>query len=54
MIVKEKTHAYDRGESFIITPATGEDKNYTPIILISIFAISGLGAGVYFIKKKVL
>ncbi|HAB67241.1 MAG TPA: hypothetical protein DCE23_07730, partial [Firmicutes bacterium] len=45
---------YNRGETVIITPPTGDDKNYLPYIILGITAFIILGAGVVFIKKKVL
>lgn len=48
------TPIYDRGEEIIITPPTGENKDYTMTIIISISAIAVLGIGIIFIKKKVL
>ena len=46
--------SYDRGELITITPPTGESKDYTQIIIISISAVVLLGVGIIFIKKKVL
>lgn len=45
---------YDYGEDVIVTPPTGENKDYTMIIVLSVTAIAILGAGIIFIKKKVL
>lgn len=45
---------YDRAGWVSITPATGEDKDYTPIIITTVSAIAVLGIGVIFIKKKIL
>lgn len=45
---------YTKSEWITITPPTGEDKNYTPIIILAISSIAIIGAGVVFIKKIVL
>ena len=44
----------DRGGWVSITPATGEDRDYTWIVVTAVSAIALLGAGIIFIKKKVL
>ena len=41
-------------ETTIVTPATGEDKNYILPIMIGTTALIILGAGVWIIKKKVI
>ena len=45
---------YDRAGWVSITPATGEDKDYTWIIVTAVSAIVVLGVGIIFIKKKIL
>lgn len=45
---------YDRAGWVSITPATGEDKDYTWIIVTAVSAIAVLGVGIIFIKKKIL
>lgn len=49
-----KSTLYDEAEWIAVTPPTGENKDYTMIIISSISAIVILGAGIVFIKKKVL
>lgn len=44
----------DMAETVIVTPATGENRNYLVIGIIGISTMLILGAGVYIIKKKVL
>lgn len=48
------SRTYDRAEWTTITPATGEDRDYTWIIITAVSAIAVLGAGIIIIKKKVL
>lgn len=43
-----------RSETSIITPSTGDNKNYTLPIVIGTTALLILGAGIYFIRKKAL
>lgn len=43
-----------KGEDVRVTPPTGENRDYTQIIIISLSAVVLLGAGIIFIKKKVL
>ena len=45
---------YDKGETVTVTPATGENRNYTTIILLAISLFTILGTGIVFIKKKIL
>ena len=45
---------YDRGETVTITTPTGDNKEYTPIIIMGISLLVTLTAGIVFIKKKVL
>ena len=45
---------YDRAGWVSITPATGEDRDYTWIVVTAVSAIAILGVGVIFIKKKIL
>ncbi len=45
---------YNKGETVIITPPTGDDQNYLPYIILGITSFILLGVGVVFIKKKVL
>lgn len=49
-----KSQLYDRAEWVGVTGPTGANKDYTMTIIISLSAIIILGAGVIFIKKKVL
>ena len=44
----------DMAETVMVTPATGENRNYLVIGIIGIGTMLILGAGVYIIKKKVL
>ena len=53
-VVLEYSNLYDRAEWVTITPPTGENKDYTSIIIISIASIAILGAGILVIKKVVL
>ena len=53
-LVPSYSQTYDRGEWISITPATGDNKDFTPIIIISVSAIAVLGVGIFIIKKKVL
>lgn len=53
-ITNYKTPIYDRAEEVTITPPTGENKQITPWVIISISAMAVLGIGIIFIKKKVL
>lgn len=53
-VVLEHSNLYDRAEWVTITPPTGENKDYTSIIIISIASIAILGAGILVIKKVVL
>ena len=48
------TPIYDRAEEVTITPPTGENKQITPWIIISISAMAVLAIGIIFIKKKIL
>lgn len=48
------SRTYDRAEWTTITPATGEDRDYTWIIITAVSAIAVLGVGIIIIKKKVL
>lgn len=41
-------------EATIVTPSTGEDKNYTIPVMLGTITLLILGVGVYFIKKKVI
>ncbi len=52
---KGKTEADDSmAETTIVTPSTGDNKNYILPAVISIIAFAILGTGVYVIKKKIL
>ena len=52
---KGKMEADDSmAETTIVTPATGDNKNYILPAVISITAFAILGAGVYVIKKRIL
>ena len=53
-VIVEYSKFYNKSEWITITPPTGEDKDYTAIIIISVAAVAILGAGIVFIKKKVL
>ena len=53
-VVDIRTPIYDRAEEVTITPPTGENKQITPWVIISISAMAVLGIGIIFIKKKVL
>ena len=53
-VVSEYSNLYNRAEWITITPPTGENKDYTSIIIISIASIAILGAGILVIKKVVL
>lgn len=53
-ITLEHSNFYDRAEWITITPPTGEDKDYTAIIIISAAAVAVLGIGIVVIKKVVL
>jgi len=46
--------AYTRAAWTTVTPATGEDRDYTWIIITAVSAIAVLGVGIIIIKKKVL
>jgi LPXTG-motif cell wall-anchored protein len=48
------SNVYDRGETVIITPPTGDNQNYIIPIIIGVTALIILGAGVVVIKKKVI
>lgn len=50
----EDSNIYNTSESVFITPPTGEDRNITPIIIISIAATVVLATGIVIIKKTVL
>ena len=45
---------YDSAETLIITPNTGENKDYIPIVTMAITFLITLGTGIVFIKKKIL
>jgi hypothetical protein len=45
---------FDSGEWVTITPETGENKDYTWIIITAVSAIAILGVGIVIIKKKVI
>lgn len=45
---------YTKSEWITITPPTGENKDYMPIIILAVSSIAILGAGIVFIKKIVL
>lgn len=45
---------YKRGETVIVTPPQGQNKNYIAIIATTISALVILGAGVVLIRKKIL
>ena len=45
---------YDKGETVTVTPATGENRDYTSIIVLVISSFIILGTGIVFIKKKIL
>ena len=49
----QHSNFYETAEWVTITPPTGENKDYTTIIIISVAAIAVLGAGVVIIKKVV-
>ena len=53
-LVVEKSQCYDEAEKIMITPATGDDKNFTPIIIVSIAVMATLAIGIIIIKKTVL
>ena len=44
----------DMAETVIVTPNTGDNKDYTMLITLGISTLAILGAGVFIIKKKVL
>ena len=48
------TKVYDRGEIVTVTPPTGENKDYTLPVIITIITMTILGIGIIIIKKKVL
>ena len=50
----ENSNFYDKAEWITITPPTGEDRDYTPIIIAGVSAIALLGVGIVLIKKIVL
>ena len=41
-------------ETTIVTPSTGENRNYIIAITVAILALTILGSGVVIIKKKVI
>ena len=43
-----------RGETVSVTSPTGEDRNYTPYILLVISSLGIVGAGIILIKKFIL
>lgn len=45
---------YDKGETVVVTPPTGENNNYLPYVILGISCLVILGTGVVFIKKKLL
>ena len=45
---------YNRGETVIITPPTGQEQKYIAIIITTISSLVILGAGVVLIRKKIL
>lgn len=45
---------YDKGELVTVTPATGENRDYTSIVILAISSFIILGTGIVFIKKKIL
>ncbi|MBR3254943.1 MAG: hypothetical protein IKF97_01760 [Clostridia bacterium] len=49
-----KSYLYNTAQEITVTPETGKDRNYTPVIIISISAIALLGIGIVVIKKTVL
>ena len=48
------SYTYDRGETVIVTPPTGNDQNYILPIIIGATALIILAAGVVIIKKKAI
>lgn len=53
-ITSHNCKLYDKGETITVTPPTGENKDYTSIIVIAISSFILLGIGIIFIKKKVI
>ena len=53
-IIPASSSFYDRGETIIVTPPTGQDQNLIAIIATTISAFVILGAGVVLIRKKIL
>lgn len=49
-----KSNLYNKAQRITITPPTGENKDYTSIIVISVSAIALLGVGIVVIKKVIL
>lgn len=45
---------YDKGETVTVTPSTGENRDYTSIVILAISSFIILGTGIIFIKKKIL
>lgn len=44
----------DESEEVIITPSTGENRNYAVFIIIGIVSLAIIGVGIYFIKTRIL
>ncbi len=53
-ITPKHSTLYDKGETVVITPPTGENNNYLPYIILGISCLIILGTGIVFIKKKLL
>ena len=49
-----KSNLYNKAQRITITPPTGENKDYTSIIVISVSAVAILGIGIVVIKKVIL
>lgn len=45
---------YNKGETVTVTPSTGENRDYTSIVIVVISSFIILGTGIVFIKKKIL
>lgn len=50
----ENSNLYNIAEPITLTDPTGENRDYTPIVIIAISAIAVLGVGIVVIKKTVL
>ena len=53
-VIPTSSTFYDEAETVTVTQATGENRDYTSIIVLVISSLIILGTGIVFIKKKIL